>query len=270
MTDIEMIEGVGDFSQVHRLQAIVKRLRAPGGCPWDAEQTHESLVSHLIEETYEVIDTIRRSDHKHLEEELGDLLLQVVFHAELQEEQGNSDLECVAKGVSDKLIRRHPHVFEENNELSTDGVLTQWDAIKKQEKGHSEQEPYLHGVGEGLPALLAAYKVQKKVSKVGFDWPDMNGAVEKVREELQEVEDELELQNPEALEEELGDLLFSVVNLTRKLKKDPELLLHEATQKFRDRFNKLEAHLQSDGVTLEHASLDVMESAWQTVKKATH
>ena len=268
MTDEEMIRGESD-SQVERLKAIVHRLRSPGGCPWDMEQTHESLLPNLIEETYEVVDTIRRQDYPHLQEELGDLLLQVVFHAELAEEAGRSDLEAVAEGISEKLIRRHPHVFGEKNEISTDGVLTQWEEIKRQEKGEALDLPYLHKTGEGLPALLAARKIQKKASKVGFDWPDTSGVIDKVREELVEVEEEIQSGDQKALEEEVGDLLFSVVNLSRKLGKDPELLLHEANQKFVNRFTLMEKQLLDSGSGLKDSDLDTMEEAWQNVKTST-
>lgn len=266
MNDEQMINNVTKGQQVDRLRAIIHRLRAPGGCPWDAEQTHESLLTNLIEETYEVVDTIRRQDYPHLQEELGDLLLQVVFHAELAEEAGRHDLDDVARGVSDKLIRRHPHVFGDKNELSTDGVLTQWEQIKRQEKGEQLDLPYMHKMGEGLPALLAARKIQKKAAKVGFDWDNTDGVVDKIKEELAEVEVELDLGDSPALEEEVGDLMFSVVNLARKLKKDPELLLHEANCKFTARFTKMESALQAQGISLDQASLEVMESTWQELK----
>ena len=168
MTDLEMIESPDAEQQLARLRAIMHRLRAPGGCPWDAEQTHESIVPNLIEETYETVDTIQRGDYKHLKEELGDLLLQVVFHSEIAEEAGHFDLNDVARGISEKLVRRHPHVFAESAANTTDAVLEQWDAIKRTEKGEQEKS-YLHGVGKGLPALIRATKLQKKAAKVGFD-----------------------------------------------------------------------------------------------------
>jgi MazG family protein len=174
MTDAEMIDSPDAARQIARLRAIMHRLRAPGGCPWDAEQTHESLVPNLIEEAYETVDTIQRGDHEHLKEELGDLLLQVIFHSELAEEAGRFTLDDVARGISDKLVRRHPHVFAQSDAATADAVLQQWDEIKRGEKG-DQQQPYLHGVGKGLPALLRAAKLQKKASKVGFDWPDEAG-----------------------------------------------------------------------------------------------
>jgi NTP pyrophosphatase (non-canonical NTP hydrolase) len=186
MTDLEMIDCPEPGKQLARLRAIMHRLRAPGGCPWDAEQTHASLITNLIEEAYETVDTIQRGDHDHLKEELGDLLLQVIFHSELAEEAGRFNLEDVARGISDKLVRRHPHVFATSEATTPDAVLQQWDEIKRAEKGH-EEHPYLHGVGKGLPALLRAAKLQKKASKVGFDWPDETGVLDKIREETREL-----------------------------------------------------------------------------------
>lgn len=266
MTDAEMIECPDKGRQLERLRAIMHRLRAPGGCPWDAEQTHESLVPNLIEEAYETIDTIRRGDREHLKEELGDLLLQVVFHSELAAEDGAYDMDDVARGISEKLVRRHPHVFSTSGINTTDGVLQQWDEIKRAEKGDEEQ-PYLHGVGKGLPSLLRAAKLQKKASKVGFDWPNEAGVLGKIREEIDEMAAEMESGNEQAFEEELGDLLFSVVNLARFRKIDPEVLLAAANEKFEGRFAKMESSLKAKNSSLEGASLDEMEAEWQAAKK---
>lgn len=260
-----MIDCPEPEKQLSRLRAIMHRLRAPGGCPWDAEQTHESLLSNLIEETYETVDTIKRGDWEHLKEELGDLLLQVVFHSELAEEAGRYNLDDVARGVSDKLVRRHPHVYGDSTASDTESVLNQWDAIKRQEKG-SEEKPYLHDVGKGLPAMLRAAKLQKKAAKVGFDWPDDHGVVDKIREELGEVEEELESGNRNGLGEEIGDLLFSVVNLARRHKLDPEILLESTNIKFESRFATMEKALQSEGNVLQAATLDEMEAKWQDAK----
>ncbi len=265
MEDSEMIECGDDAQQLKRLRAIMHRLRAPGGCPWDAEQTHESLLPNLIEETYETVDAIRRADWDHLKEELGDLLLQVVFHSELAEEAGRYNLDDVARGISEKLVRRHPHVFGESDVSDTESVLTQWDAIKREEKGHEDQ-PYLHNTGKGLPAMLRACKLQKKAAKVGFDWPDDTGVVDKIREELEEVEEELASGDLDLLGDELGDLLFSVVNLARRHKLDPEILLESTNVKFEKRFAAMEEALESEGKDLQSASLDEMEERWQDAK----
>lgn len=265
MNDQELMECAEKERQLGRLRAIMHRLRAPGGCPWDAEQTHESLIPNLIEEAYETVDTIRRGDREHLKEELGDLLLQVVFHSELAAEDGVFDMDEVARGISEKLIRRHPHVFGQSGAGDSDAVLKQWDEIKRAEKG-DEAEVYLHGVGKGLPAMLRAAKLQKKASKVGFDWPDEEGVFDKVGEELVEIADALESGSDEEVAEELGDLMFSVVNLARVRKLDPEIVMAAANEKFERRFAKMEMALKAKGMSLEEASLDQMESEWQAAK----
>ncbi len=266
MTDAEMIDSPDAGKQLARLRAIMHRLRAPGGCPWDAEQTHASLVPNLIEEAYETVDTIQRGDHNHLKEELGDLLLQVIFHSELAEEAGRFNLDDVARGISDKLVRRHPHVFAKSEAATSDAVLTQWDEIKRAEKG-DEAQPYLHGVGKGLPALLRAAKLQKKAAKVGFDWPDETGVLAKLREEFDELETAMADHVDAAVTEELGDLLFSVVNLARFRKTDPEVLMAAANAKFEERFSAMERDLKQHGLDLASATPDRMEESWQTVKR---
>lgn len=259
-----MIKGEG-VAELDRLRAIMHRLRAPGGCSWDAEQTHESLVPNLIEEAYETVDAIRRGDDTDMREELGDLLLQVVFHSEIAQETGRFDLDSVAKGISDKLVRRHPHVFGEAVAGDPDAVLKQWDEIKRGEKGE-EDVPYLHGTGKGLPALVRGAKLLKKASKVGFDWPVETGVISKIREELLELQSAIDAQDMPAVEEELGDLLFSVVNLSRFRKIDPEVLMARANAKFERRFEEMEKILKSSGKTLEAAKLGEMEDAWIAAK----
>jgi len=265
MDDARMIDCPEDSQQIERLRAIVHRLRAPGGCPWDAEQTHASLVPNLIEEAYETADTIRRDDIDHLREELGDLLLQVFLHSEIAEEGGGFRLEDVAREISEKLVRRHPHVFGESAAGTSKAVLKQWEEIKRTEKGH-EDEPYLHHVGHGLPALLRAAKLQKKAAKVGFDWPTQLGVLGKIREELLELQAAVDIPDDAAIDEELGDLLFSVVNLARHRGSDPEILLAATNTKFEQRFAKMETILESQNLTLEAATLDQMEAAWQQAK----
>jgi ATP diphosphatase len=264
MTDQEMIHGNG-ASELERLRAIMHRLRAPGGCPWDAEQTHESLVPNLIEEAYETVDAIKRGDDSDIREELGDLLLQVVFHSEIAEETGRFNFDDCAKAISDKLIRRHPHVFGEAVASDPDEVLKQWDAIKRGEKGETDV-PYLHGTGKGLPALIRASKLLKKAAKVGFDWPVETGVISKIREELLELQSAIDAQDMPAVEEELGDLLFSVVNLSRFRKIDPEVLMARANAKFERRFAEMEKILKADGKPLEQANLSEMEDAWNEAK----
>jgi MazG family protein len=265
MTDAAMIDAPDPAVQLARLRAIMHRLRAPGGCPWDAEQTHESLIPNLIEEAYETVDTIQRADFTHLREELGDLLLQVVFHSELAAEAGRFNLDDVAREISDKLVRRHPHVFGTSAAATSEAVLQQWDQIKREEKGDGEQ-PYLHGVGKGLPALLRAAKLQKKAAKVGFDWPDEAGVVEKLAEEVTELREALTTGEPAAVAEELGDVLFSLVNLARFRKLDPEVVMAAANAKFEARFGAVEQALKARGLTLGQASLDEMEAEWVRAK----
>ncbi len=265
MTDAEMIFSPEATQQLARLRAIMHRLRAPGGCSWDAEQTHQSLISNLIEEAYETVDTIQRSDYDHLREELGDLLLQVVFHSEIAEEAGLFTLDDVARGISEKLVRRHPHVFGESNAADTNAVLAQWDEIKRAEKG-DEDQAYLHGVGKGLPALIRAAKLQKKASKVGFDWPTSIGVLAKIREELLELQAAVDEQDSAAVSEEMGDLLFSVVNLARFNKVDPEILMAAANTKFETRFGLMESILKSNGLTLQAATPHQMDDAWEEAK----
>ena len=256
-----------DPDPLTRLRNIVHILRAPGGCPWDGEQTHESLVPNLLEEAYEAAAAIRTGDAEHMQEELGDLLLQPMMHGEIASESGTFNLDSIATAIAEKLIRRHPHVFAESDADNTEAVLTQWDAIKRQEKGGRPQS-LLHKVGEGLPALMRASKIQKKVAKVGFDWTSAAEVIAKIKEETEEVEEALAKGDTPHLEEEIGDLLFAVVNLARKSKLDAESLLAAANEKFIKRFQKVESHFASQNIPMESAGLEKLESAWQTAKSA--
>jgi MazG family protein len=268
LPDEELIRPPVDLPGMDRLRALMHRLRAPGGCPWDARQTHESLVPNLLEETYEVVDTIRRGDEAHLKEELGDLLLQVVFHSELAEESGTFDFDQVAHAICDKLVHRHPHVFGDSVADDPEAVLRQWDAIKRAEKG-KEAAPWLDGTGDGLPALMKAAKLQKKAAKIGFDWPDAASVLAKIHEEITELEAEYDRESPDAarIDDELGDLLFSVVNLIRKDGRDPEALLAAANAKFTRRFHAMEVLLRADGIALDQAGADRLEEAWSRAKE---
>ena len=264
MTDDEMINCDVPERQLERAIAIMKRLREPGGCPWDAEQTHESIISNMIEECYECIDAIRAKNSAHMREELGDILLQVLFHAEMAESFHIND---VAQELSEKLVRRHPHVFAESKVTDSDGVLSQWDAIKRVEQS-IEDKPYLENCGKGLPALLRAFKISKKAAKVGFDWEYESELIAKMNEEIAEFEECAPLPNdaPEVADE-LGDILFCAVNLCRKRKIDPELALHAATNKFERRFAHLEQSLKAQSISLKEATLEQMEQAWAEAKK---
>jgi MazG family protein len=247
---------------VDRLAKIVAQLRSPDGCPWDREQTHESLKSHLLEECYELIDAIDARDDTELKEELGDLLLQVVLHSQMAAEENRFTLEDVAGVIADKLIHRHPHVFGESRLPDSEAVLNQWDRIKRAEK--IDRLSALDGVPKTLPALARAQKIQGKAARVGFDWSDAAGPLEKIHEELQEVETTSESH----LEEEIGDLLFAVVNFARKKKLDAEQALNRATRKFTDRFQKMERLANERGLELASLSLEEMDRLWEDVKEA--
>lgn len=248
-----------------RLRHVVHRLRAPGGCPWDREQTHESLIPHVIEEAYEVAEAIRGGDPALICEELGDLLLQPVLHAEIASETGAFDLDRMAHELTEKLIRRHPHVFGETTAATSDVVLTQWDAIKRVEKG-TQQEGLLHGVGSGLPALMRGQKLQKKAARTGFDWPDAAPVFDKIREEAAEIEEAVQSGDKAHIEEEVGDLLFSVVNLARKLGVESEAALAAANDKFARRFHAMENRVREQGRELGKLSLAEMDEVWDAVK----
>ena len=250
-----------------RLQRVVSDLRSPGGCPWDMEQTHLSLMTNLLEETYEVVEAAQSGDTVHFCEELGDLLLQVVLHGEIASETGAFDLDQIAHGIAEKLIRRHPHVYGDSTVADTAGVLKQWDEIKQQEKGNAPPS-FLAGVGKALPGLGRAAKLQKKAAKAGFDWPDAQGTLTKLREECDELQEALDAGGAEHIAEELGDVLFSVVNVARKLNMDPEVLMAAANAKFEHRFGVMERSLAAGGVALASAGLERMEAAGQAAKNS--
>ncbi len=250
---------------IDQLRAIVACLRAPEGCPWDREQTHASLRGGLLEEAYEVVEAINNADDANLREELGDLLLQSVFHAQIAAEEGRFDFDHVAREIVEKLIRRHPHVFGQDSCADSAEVLRKWDDIKRAEKG-GVAESVLDGIPGGLPALLHAQKVQKKASKAGFDWSEIPPVLAKIREEITELEAELEAGHAERLEDELGDLLFSLVNLARKLNLDAETALHRATGKFSARFRAVEKLSHERQLVLEKLSLPELDALWDEIK----
>lgn len=266
-----------DLPPLERLRRIMHLLRAPGGCPWDAEQTHESLVRHLLEEAYEVAAAVRGGDRDELVDELGDLLLQPFFHAEIASESGRFDIGDVANAICEKLIRRHPHVFGEATAETPEAVLTQWDAIKAGEKAAAGSDPVRSGTregylirkaNEGQPALLAAAKIQRKAASVGFDWPDLAPVLEKVREEVDEVAAVLAAGDGPKIAEEIGDLLFAVVNLARRSGHEAEVLLDAANRKFVRRFQAVEDEIRAGGKRMGEVSLAEMDAAWDRVKAA--
>ena len=260
-----------DFKQkekydINDLLEIMRSLRAPGGCPWDAEQTHESIRKNLIEETYEVVEAIDKKDSGMLLEELGDLLMQVVFHAQMEDEKGVFNFDDVADGVCKKLIERHPHVFGEVEVSGVDDVLDNWDAIKRRKKGQKKGSEPMLSVPRELPALMRAAKIQQKASAVGFDWPDVSGAYDKIIEETQELRKAVKSGVQDDVSEELGDLLFSVVNVSRFLKCDAEEALTTASDKFINRFIRVEQLAKENGVDMEKASLEELDRLWDIVK----
>jgi tetrapyrrole methylase family protein/MazG family protein len=255
-----------DFDDLVRLMA---RLRSKRGCPWDREQTHRSLRPYLIEESYEVLDTIEARDHQRLKEELGDLLLQIVFHAQIARESREFDIYQVIAGLVEKLKVRHPHVFGKRKRASKEEVLRNWEHIKLAAKD-ARDKTVLSGVPRHLPALLKAYRVQEKVARLDFDWASAPEVFAKINEETQELNKALSRRRARAdqIEEELGDILFSWVNLSRHLKVNPEFALRRSIDKFIKRFNYVESELKRRKVPLKEAGLALMDRLWEDAKKA--
>ncbi|HEV2842436.1 MAG TPA: nucleoside triphosphate pyrophosphohydrolase [Chthoniobacterales bacterium] len=248
-----------------RLCEIVAKLRAPDGCPWDREQTNETLLPGLIEEAYEVAGAVRACDDPNLREELGDLILLAVMHAQIAEEGGRFNIREVLQDVAAKLIRRHPHVFGESGVRDTDGVMKQWEAIKREEKDDSDGH-YLADLPAALPALMRAQKAQKKAARVNFDWTEIADVVAKVDEEVAEAKEAIASGDSSAIADEIGDLLFAVVNLARKSNLDAESVLHDATGKFVSRFGRVEDELRARGKKLGEVGLEELDEIWNAVK----
>jgi nucleoside triphosphate diphosphatase len=251
-------------SKFNRLCEIVAKLRAPGGCPWDREQTHESLLPQLIEEAYEVAGAVRAKDDANFREELGDLLLLIVMHAEIAQETGRFDINNVIEDVTEKLIRRHPHVFGKSDARDSGAVLKQWESIKRAEKTGKH---YLDGLPTALPALMRAQKAQSKAARVNFDWTELRDVIAKIEEETAETKAAIASQDRQAIEDEIGDLLFAVVNLARKCKLDAESALQTATDKFVARLTRVEDELQSRGKQLGDVDLAELDAIWNEIKR---
>jgi MazG family protein len=249
-----------------RLCDIVARLRASDGCPWDREQTNETLLPGLIEEAYEVAGAIRAGDDENLREELGDLILLAVMHAQIADEASRFHIRDVLRDVTEKLIRRHPHVFGESGVRDTDGVVKQWEAIKREEKDGS-QSHYLATLPTALPALMRAQKAQSKAARVNFDWTKISDVLAKVVEETREAKEAIASQDQTAIADEIGDLLFAVVNLARKNKLDAETVLQAATDKFVSRFNRVEDELRARGKKLGAVELEELDEIWNALKR---
>ena len=248
--------------EFYKLVEIMKKLRGPEGCPWDKEQDLESLKPYLLEEAYEVLEVMDVGGEL-LKSELGDLLLQIVFQSNICEEKGEFDIDDVIRGLCEKLIRRHPHVFREDIKVSTsEEVMVNWEKIKKEESEHRDRKSILDGIPKYMPALMKAEKIQKKVAKVGFQWEDINGVLDKVEEEIKEFREALMDNNKKEMQEELGDIFFSLVNLARYLDINSQEALNKTIKKFESRFRYVE-----ENCDIDRSSLEEMDSLWQEAKK---
>lgn len=253
---------------IYELMRIIEILRGKNGCPWDREQTHKSIKKSIIEESYEVCDAIEKNDETSLIEELGDVLLQIVFHASIGKQNEEFNILDITDGICNKMIYRHPHVFGNENVKDTAEVLMNWDELKNKEKNFKSITDELNGVAKALPALIRAKKIQSKAKKVGFDWDNVEGAIEKVREELNEVIDVYKSEKMSRIKEEIGDLLFSCVNVSRFLNVDAEEALNLTTNKFIRRFNYMEEMARENDLNLEEMSLNDMDKLWDEAKKS--
>ena len=266
LTSIYIPKDLGNKKDFQDLLDIIETLRNPGGCPWDREQTHESLKSALLEECYEVIDAIENKDEDALIEELGDVLLQVVFHASIGKEDGYFDIMDVIGGISNKMINRHPHVFGNEEANTSEQVLVNWDEIKKEEKGIKTLTEEMQNIAKSIPATTRAYKVQKKAKKVGFDWDDVNCAMDKVKEELNEIKEVYNCEDKSIIEGEVGDLLFACINVARFLEVDGELALDKTIKKFIKRFSYIENEAIKNNKNLKDMTLEEMDKLWEEAK----
>lgn len=260
-------------SAILKLEQVMKKLRAPDGCPWDREQTHETLMPFIMEECGEFLDALAAEDDENMREELGDVLMQVVLHSVIAEERGKFTLSDVIKDVTEKMIYRHPHVFSDSHVEDASAVLVQWEKLKAKEKNHGKKESLLDGVPTHAPALLQAEKLQKKAAKVGFDWKEQQEILQKISEELDELKEAMANagKNEEAekrIDEELGDLLFAAANLSRFRKRaSSELLLAASSAKFKRRFQYIEKALQNASETFEESSMEKLDALWEEAKK---
>ena len=257
-----------DKYNVNDLVRIMEILRAPDGCMWDQAQDHHSIRQNFIEETYEACEAIDDNDTDHLKEELGDVLLQVVFHTQMEKEKGVFDLNDVADGVCKKLIFRHPHIFGDVKVGSTDEILSNWDDLKRKEKKQETDTSTLESVSKSLPSLIRAQKLQKKAAKVGFDWPDVSGALDKVEEELAEVRAAIDGNGN--IEEEIGDLIFAVTNVSRFVKVDSERAAEKTCNKFVRRFADMEKQAAAEGKNLSDLTLSELDALWDKAKEHEH
>lgn len=253
--------------EFEKLVEIIARLRAPDGCPWDREQTSDSIKPNLLEETYEVLEAIDSRDMPELCSELGDLMMQAVFHAQFASERGDFDIEDSLRSINEKLIRRHPHVFGETQVAGSDDVLHNWEEIKRTEKGYEKRTSVLDGVPKAMPALARAMEISKKAAKAGFEWPNIGAVVDKMEEEVGELKHELAAGDRTRIFEEIGDLLFTVVNVARWCKVDPEDALRVMIERFSARFRRIEDAARESGRSIEDMTIQEMDAVWDRVKQ---
>lgn len=277
---VKSAAGLSAGEWFEKLAAVQARLRAPDGCPWDREQTHASLRTYLIEEAYEVLEAMESGDDAKFAEEMGDLLLQIVFHSEIAKEEGRFDVSDVIREVHDKMVRRHPHVFGEKRAKDSAEVLKNWEQIKKEEriaagkkngdgvKSEGKPASLLDGVSKALPAALEGFQLTRRAARIGFDWENVEGVFDKMNEEAGELREALNAKDARRSEEEMGDLLFAAVNLARFLHIDPEIALKKANTKFSTRFRRMEELSAKSGKALAESSREQMEEFWETAKRA--
>ena len=247
-----------------RFLEIIRRLRAPDGCPWDREQTHESLKSYVIEEAYELVEAIDSGNDEEIKEELGDVLLQIALHSQIASERGAFDFGDVLEVISEKMIYRHPHVFGDTSVASAREVEANWSRLKREEK---KTESVLEGIPKALPGLLAAHRTSERASKVGFDWPDISSIFDKVDEELDEAKEAYRHGDTRQVQEELGDLLFVIVNLIRRLGGNAEEVMRQTTEKFTRRFKEMEKALSAEGRSFGNLGIEEMDEVWEKIKR---
>ncbi len=256
------------MKEFDKLIDVIEKLRdKENGCPWDLKQTHESLIPNFIEELYESVEAIENKDYQHLSEELGDLMLHIVMQVQIAREEDKFKMEDVLTKINDKLIRRHPHIFSDGHATDADGVKMNWERIKLEEKKHSRTSA-IDGIPHKMPALIVAQRMQEKAASVGFDWPDVAPAIDKLEEEVKEFQEAYEDKDIEEMQNELGDMLFSIVNIARKSGFDTESALRRTIRKFEKRFKKVENHFNNNGKNMLNASLEQLDEIWEITKES--
>ena len=256
------------MKEFDELIRVVEELRdKENGCPWDLKQTHESLIPNFIEELYESVEAIENKDYKHLSEELGDLMMHIIMQVQIAKEDNKFQMEEVLEQISQKLIRRHPHIFGDGHATDAEGVKMNWERIKQEEKKHSRTSA-IDGIPQNMPALIVAQRMQEKAASVGFDWPDIAPAVDKLEEEVEEFQEAYKNKDIEEMQDELGDMLFSIVNIARKSDFDAETALRRTIKKFENRFKKVEDHFKINGKNMLESSLEQLDEIWEITKES--